>query len=361
MTEAGTKRGSTQRQFNLWWALAISVLLHIVLALVSGWIPMISSTPIAEVPEDSVLRFTFNQPTEETVEQDSPPLGDVPFDTPPPQPQPSVDPAPPPVDPGFEVREPVPPVEQAPPRPEPAEARDSVEPATENPVENEQTEVTETLDPEATEIPEELEGPIVKQPGAESDPETATRPDRTLDLDRAMQDFGRQLDQARAAESPRPAGEGPPRNVFVPEPSEVATTGYGLGNLTFETADFDWSDYARSIYIEIWRAWHNRLLRLVNEFEKWSYQNREPLLQHWNQIVFVIESSGEVSEIMVETPSGCVPLDSSATQALEEVILPPLPEAFPKEREVVHARFIANGEIRFMRPGLTRMKALNYF
>ena len=134
-----------------------------------------------------------------------------------------------------------------------------------------------------------------------------------------------------------------------------------LGNLTFETADFDWSDYARSIYIEIWRAWHNRLLRLVNDFEKWSYQNREPLLQHWNQILFVIERTGEVSEILVETPSGCVPLDDSATQALEEVILPPLPEAFPKEREIVHARFIASGEIRFMRPALTRMKALNYF
>jgi len=176
-----------------------------------------------------------------------------------------------------------------------------------------------------------------------------------------MQDFGQQLDRAREATPPRPAGQGPPRNVFVPDPSEVATTGYGLGNLTFETADFDWSDYARSIYVEIWRAWHNRLLRLVNDFEKWSYQNREPLLQHANQIMFVIEHSGEVSQILIETPSGCVPLDDSATQALEEVILPPLPEAFPKEREIVHARFIANGEIRFMRPALTRMKALNYF
>lgn len=353
MSQSEARKGSSERQFNLWWALAISVLLHAVLALMSGWIPMISSTPLAEPPEDSVLQFTFNQPTEELVEQDSPPRGDVPFETPQPQPQPqpSLEPTPPPVDPGFEVQPPMP----------PAEPRKAVEPATENPVENDQTEVTETVDPEASEFPEQLEGPIVKDPGEESAPESATRPDQQLDLDSMMQDFGRQLDHARAAEPPRPAGDGPPRNVFVPDPSEVATTGYGLGNLTFETADFDWSDYARSVYIEIWRAWHNRLLRLVNEFEKWSYQNREPMLQHWNQILFVIERTGEVSQILIETPSGCVPLDSSATQALEEVILPPLPEAFPKEREIVHARFIASGEIRFMRPGLTRMKALNYF
>ena len=292
MSQAGARKGSSERQFNLGWALAISIVLHVVLALLSGWIPMISSTPIAEPPEESVLQFTFNQPTEDLVEEDSPPRGDVPFDTPQPQPQPSVEPTPPPVEPGFEAQPQVVPAEQLPPMPEPAEPREAVEPATENPIENDQEEVTESVDPEAAEFPEQLEGPIVKDPGEESAPDSATRPDRQRDLDQMMQDFGRQLDHARAAEPPRPAGDGPPRNVFVPDPSEVATTGYGLGNLTFETADFDWSDYARSIYIEIWRAWHNRLLRLVNEFEKWSHQNREPLLQHRNQILFVIEHNG---------------------------------------------------------------------
>jgi hypothetical protein len=85
------------------------------------------------------------------------------------------------------------------------------------------------------------------------------------------------------------------------------------------------------------------------------------LLEHWNQVLFVIERSGEVSQVLVETPSGCVPLDDSATQALEEVILPPLPQAFPKQREIVHARFLANGEIRWMRPSLTQMKQAGYF
>jgi len=355
MSEAGARRGLTDRQFSLWWALAISILLHVVLALFSGWLPVLRSSPVVEAPEDSVLRFTFSQPPDETAEQDSAPRGEVPFETP--EPQPSVQPTPPPVDPGLEAQVPVPPTDPAPLMPDPTEAQETVEPATEEPVESEQTDVNEAIDPAAPEVPERLEGPMTQDPSPESG--AVSRP--TIDLDRAMQDFGRQLDRARAANPPTPAGEGPPRNVFVPEPSEVVATGYGLGNLTFETADFDWSDYARTIYIEIWRAWHNRLLRLVNDFEKWSYQNREPLLEHWNQIQFVIERSGEVSQILIETPAGCVPLDESATQALEEVILPPLPDDFPKQREIVHARFLANGEIRIMRQSLTWMKQNNWF
>jgi hypothetical protein len=359
MSQAGVQSGSTERQFSLWWALAISILLHVILALMSGWLPLVRPDPIVKAPEDSVLRFTFDQPPDETAEQDSAPRGDVPFEVP--EPQPSVQPTPPPTDPGFEAEVPAPPVEQTPPLEDPAENQETIEQATENPVESEPTEMDEAIDPESPEFPEQLEGPVTQDPGTESAPEAATPPQRDFDLNSAMQDFGRQLDRARAANPPKPAGEGPPRNVFVPDPSEVVSAGYGLGNLTFETADFDWSDYARTIYIEIWRAWHNRLYRLVNDFEKWSYQNREPLLEHWNQVLFVIERSGEVSQVLVETPSGCVPLDDSATQALEEVILPPLPQAFPKQREIVHARFLANGEIRWMRPSLTQMKQAGYF
>jgi hypothetical protein len=255
----------------------------------------------------------------------------------------------------------VPQVEPSPEVLEPAGSQETVEPLTEEPVESEPRELDEVLDPATPEFPEQDDGPLTRDPRPESAPDSSSTGRRDFDLNRAMQDFGRQLDRARAANPPRPEGDGPPRNVFVPDPSEVVSTGYGLGNLTFETADFDWSDYARAIYIEIWRAWHNRLLRLVNDFEKWSYQNREPLLQHWNQVVFVIERSGEVSEVLIETPSGCIPLDDSATQALEEVILPPLPAAFPKQREVVHARFLANGEIRWMRPSLTNMKRAGLF
>jgi hypothetical protein len=359
MSDAHVQRAPSKRQFNLWWALAISIVLHLVLVLFSGKIPAIRAEPLV-VPEESVLRFTFNQPSDEPVEQESPPRGDVPFDVPEPQPQPSIDPTPPPVDPGLEAQVAVPPTQQSSPAPDPAEADTEAERAVENPLEDEQPPVEEP-EPAATEFPEAAEGSTTKEPGERPTPEASSPQGSEFNLDRALHDFGRQLDRAREAVPPQPAGQGPPRNVFVPDPGEIATTGYGLGNLTFETADFDWSDYARSIYVEIWRAWHNRLLRLVNDFEKWSFQNREPLLDHWNQIVFVIERSGEVSQIMVETPSGCVPLDDSATQALEEVLLPPLPPDFPKQRETVHARFVASGEIRFMRPTLTRMKALNYF
>ena len=116
MSESDAQRRGTEREFSLWWAVAISILLHVVLALMSGWLPVISSAPIAEPPEDSVLQFTFNQPAEDAAEQDSPPRGDVPFETPEPQPQPSVEPTPPPTDPGFEAQVPVPPTEQTPGR-----------------------------------------------------------------------------------------------------------------------------------------------------------------------------------------------------------------------------------------------------
>ena len=66
MSEAGARRGSSDRQFSLWWALALSILLHVVLALFSGWLPVLRSSPIVEAPEDSVLQFTFNQPPDET-------------------------------------------------------------------------------------------------------------------------------------------------------------------------------------------------------------------------------------------------------------------------------------------------------
>ena len=65
--------------------------------------------------------------------------------------------------------------------------------------------------------------------------------------------------------------------------------------------------------------------------------------------------------IAVESPSACLALDDSATDALAEVILPPLPADFPRDRETVHGRFIARGEIMSMRPHLSRLKRLGYF
>ncbi len=85
------------------------------------------------------------------------------------------------------------------------------------------------------------------------------------------------------------------------------------------------------------------------------------MLDHSSGVRFVIQRSGEVTGIVVEAQSGCLPLDDSAADALAEVILPPLPADFPRDREVVHARFIAIAHIMKLRPGLRRMKMLGYF
>ncbi|HXV77079.1 MAG TPA: hypothetical protein VD788_12250 [Candidatus Polarisedimenticolaceae bacterium] len=348
---AGAAKQGSRRQFSLGWALGVSVVVHLLLFAGAGWLPLVPVRASSE-PEETLLQFSFSEPVE-TAER-SVPEGDVPFETAEPRPRPNTE-LTPPVDPGAT---PVP--------PRPADADAQVEPGPETVLtdaERERQTAEDSSEVQAPALPRDDSEPLFPEddrPLAEPDSTVADERSRSFDLDRAIRDFGRVLDEARA-ENPVDPGSSPPRNVFVPDPAELDTTGYGLGNLTFETADFDWSDYARAVYVQIWRAWHNRLLRMTNEFEKWAHQNQDPTLRHANQIRFVIERSGQVSEILIEGPSGCVPLDDSATQALSEVILPPLPDAFPKEREVVHARFIAIGDIRMMKPVLTRMKALNYF
>jgi hypothetical protein len=239
-------------------------------------------------------------------------------------------------------------------------------PAEEPPLEVEQPEEAETedlpeeLDPAGRDFPEE-ESPL--RTGPRVSPERpAERPDGTVsDLDSAIQDFGRAVARARAAQTERDAEEGTGQNVFVPEFSGFPPTGFGAGNLVFESRDYDWSDYARQIYVAIWRAWHNRLYQTTDEFERWSHERSEWRLEDQTQIRFVIEASGQVTGIEVEAPSDCPPLDASAVDALAEVILPPLPSDFPRDREVVHARFIARADVMAMRPGLRRLKAMGYF
>ena len=141
---------------------------------------------------------------------------------------------------------------------------------------------------------------------------------------------------------------------------EAPATGFGFGNLRFESGDFDWKDYARVIYVAIWRAWHNRLYLTTEVFERWGAQYGS-LLEHSNRVVFTIERNGQVTGVALETPSGCVPLDESAQDALRQVVLPPLPREFPRSAETVHAQFIAEGDIRSMRRTLEYLKAAGYF
>ena len=141
----------------------------------------------------------------------------------------------------------------------------------------------------------------------------------------------------------------------------LPSTGFGVGNLEFEGRDYDWENYGRQIHGIIWRAWHNRLLITASVFERWASENRSWLLDHQNAVRFTILKTGQVVDVAIETPSGCYPLDDSATDALKEVVLPPLPPDFQRDSETVHARFIAEGEIRVMKSFLQQMKNAGYF
>lgn len=179
------------------------------------------------------------------------------------------------------------------------------------------------------------------------------------DLNGRLRDFRRALQEAEdsAAKGPQGGGSGP-GGADVPS---LPSTGFGFGNLEFESRDYDWSDYARAIYVAIWRAWHNRLYLTTGVFERWAAERHDFQLDHNSRIRFTIQKSGQVVGIALETPSGCYPLDDSALDALREVVLPPLPADFPRGEETIHARFIADGDIRAMRSNLDWLKANGFF
>lgn len=198
-------------------------------------------------------------------------------------------------------------------------------------------------------------------PATDGTPVNTDGPPRQLDLNRAFEQFGRRLEsgsQEDIAKAPRDRGFG---DGFAPDLSGLPPTGTSLRNLQFESTDYDWNDYGRQIYVAIWRAWHNRLWATTDEFERWAHDNRRWHLGHRTRVRFVIESNGQIKEIAVESLSGCEPLDASAVDALSEVVLPPLPADFARSREVVHAWFLAEGEILKMRPALNYYKSKGLF
>lgn len=133
---------------------------------------------------------------------------------------------------------------------------------------------------------------------------------------------------------------------------ELPPTGFGMGNLEFEGQDYDWSDYYRAIYWPILRAWYYRLYLTSGSFEKWAATVRSTMLHHQVKVRFTIQTSGQVTDISVELPSGCDPLDQSASDALRAVILPKLPSDFKRSSETVHARFLMEGDTRFVASSL---------
>jgi hypothetical protein len=202
-------------------------------------------------------------------------------------------------------------------------------------------------------------------PPATDGTERQAQDDVAWNADEPKDILGRLREFRKAVEAPRPSTpqgpEGGGRGSGGITMPDLPSTGFGIGNLEFEGRDYDWEDYGRQIHGIIWRAWHNRLLITSSVFERWAAENRSWMLEHRNGVRFTILRTGQVVDVAIETPSGCYPLDESATDALKEVVLPPLPADFQRDTETVHARFIAEGEIRGMKAFLQQMKDAGYF
>jgi len=347
------KRGP-ERPFPFLAAFLASVALHALLLLVSPLFGVALRSAPPPRPEESVLHFSF-APTEDATEEEARPEGMVPFEVPQARSVPAAEP-PPGGRPSLQPPSP-PQAARDPSRPEPEQQEadpSRTETAQERQAEErERSRTTEPFpaDADAAYRAEEPEDAASKRP-ARGD---------SIDVARALRDWGRAVARARAASPPGSAGGGEGRNVFVPDPANLPPTGFGVGNLTFESRDYDWTDYARQIYWEILRAWYNRLYDTTDEFEKWMHLTGNPFLNHQVLVRFVIERDGDVTGIQVEVVSGCPPLDDSARTALDEVILSPLPADFPRDREVVRGLFIARGPIPSMRPMLSQLKAAGQF
>ena len=213
--------------------------------------------------------------------------------------------------------------------------------------------------------PKPVPTPGTPPPAPNGNDRQAGSNDVAVNADEPKDILGQLRDFKRAIEAPRPSTPHGPEGggkgsggITMPA---LPPTGFGIGNLEFEGRDYDWESYGRQIHGIIWRAWHNRLLTTSSVFERWAAENRNWMLDHRNGVRFTILKTGQVVDVAIETPSGCYPLDDSATDALREVVLPPLPADFQRETETVHARFVAEGEIRSMHAFLQQMKNAGYF
>ena len=197
-------------------------------------------------------------------------------------------------------------------------------------------------------------GPLPDDTPGFPDPGQAapSAPEQPKDLQGRLREFRRALETPQTG-TKKGGGSGT-GGLNMPD---VPTIGMGIGNLEFESRDYDWSSYARSIYWAIWRKWHMKMLDSVGIFERWGTERQRFVIDAKARVVFTIEKTGRVSGVAVETASGCYPFDDSATDALNEVLLPPLPSDFPRDSETVHATFIGEDvHINWMRNSLNGMR-----
>lgn len=171
------------------------------------------------------------------------------------------------------------------------------------------------------------------------------------ELSRALSDFRRSLLglEGRGGGGKGDGGTGSGGSGIGMGPPSAS--GFGFGNLVFEGNDYDFvkQGYASQAYYAIRKAWYRRLYAMADRFEKWAFARGDFMLDHRNQIRFVIGRAGQIVRVELVHGSECEPLDTSAVDALKEVVLPPLPSDFTRGEEGVLVTFIATGDIRGMR------------
>lgn len=329
--------------FRLWHALVASVLLHLLLVPLAFMLSLARAVTI-QAADETVLQFTFDTASDEDETAsgaDLPALAPL-------EPLPEL---PPQIEPEGEPDPPSPEIV-----PHPAERPKPMQPEIEEPE-------PETNEPPLDAAESAESAPDLPRDAGDHrlDPADRARPRKSFDVASALQDYGDALSRYREANPPKQQGREQPANVFAPDPQEFPGSGFGFGNLQFESNDYDWNDYARQVLLEIWKAWHRRLHQTVDEFERFAFSNKSWYLNDQCQVRFVIERSGDVAGIELEFQSGWPALDASSTTAMEEVLLPPLPADFPRDRETVRIRFIAIGDVHGMRPTLNYLKRQGRF
>jgi hypothetical protein len=327
------------------WAIGASALLHLVLFLSSSWL----ITPAARPPEERTVTFRFDTPPPEPLVLDPPEVEPPPVEPPPPSPPPVPEPA-------VQV-----PQQESLLRPEPAPGAG---PLTEKP--GTPPEGTE-LDPRPPEDSRAEERETERRALAADDDVREAPPDaRRLDLARALREYEDVLrDEPPPAIDAAPSREPAPGGDSRPGLPSLPSGTFGMGNLVFESGDYDWTDYARQVLVILERAVNHRIWVTMDDFERWAHENRNYLIGPEQRVRarFVIERSGEIVDISIEGPSGVIPLDAAVQDSLEEAILPRLPGGFPRDREVVHIEgyFPHGAQILQLRPAYRRWKAMGLF
>lgn len=331
----------------------------------------------AEVPPEAApaesLEETPEETPEETLEEEPPPErllgwkteGEEPGEAlRPPGPEAEVhgvpEPAEEPARDGGEGREQGPGPEEG----EPEAPREDLLPEDPDPQETAPPEPERDL-PEAAPTPEPE--PVEPEPGEESAQEESAAPDVAELLSTPLEEPGAEGLPREATETgapsearkepepvrPLPPSEPPePRTRTVPQrpggerfdPNDVRLGG-GFGDLRFESADYNWSEYSTKVYYAIYRTWLRELWQAARRgaFARDQGLARLPNLDGICLISFVIDRQGNVSDVQVQEPSVVPSLDQASAAALIRSILPPLPADFPRESERAYFSFQIRG------------------